>query len=133
MKIYPTFDKKYFKKRTIKPKIEKRALVPVLYCLCSDICKGKKTNLSPSSLWRSYIVLISQTDDNFVLAYTLNMLMYNKNFFSSASSTIKVLFELVVHLNIFINYLISKFFFQKINFHVLLKTLRVTPTPWEQF
>ena len=41
VKIYPTFYEKYFKKRTIKPKIEKRALVPVLYCLCSDICRGK--------------------------------------------------------------------------------------------
>ena len=46
--------------------------------------------------------------------------MFNKILFS-ACSTIKVLFELVVHLNILINYLISKFF-QKLSFHVLLKT-----------
>ena len=33
--------KKSFKKGTFKPKIKKRALLPLFYCLCSDICGEK--------------------------------------------------------------------------------------------
>ena len=35
------FYEEYFKKGTLKPKIEKRALLPLFYCLCSDICRKK--------------------------------------------------------------------------------------------
>ena len=32
---------KSFKKGTLKQKIEKWPLLPIFYCLCSDICRGK--------------------------------------------------------------------------------------------
>ena len=54
VKIYLTFYEKSFIKGTLKPKIEKRALLLLFYCLLSDICKKKIANFSQSSLWRSY-------------------------------------------------------------------------------
>ena len=41
VKIYLTFYEKSFIKGTLKPKIEKRALLLLFYCLLSDICKKK--------------------------------------------------------------------------------------------
>ena len=41
-------------KGTLKPEIEQRALLPLFYCLCLDISKGKIANFSASSMWRSF-------------------------------------------------------------------------------
>ena len=41
MKIYLTLYEKSFKRGTLKPKIEKRSALPLVYCRCLDICREK--------------------------------------------------------------------------------------------
>jgi len=54
VKMYLTFYEKYFKKGTLKPKIEKRARLPLFYCICSDICSGKIANFTPPKPWEQF-------------------------------------------------------------------------------
>ena len=42
VKMYPTFYEKSFKKGTLKPKIEKRAMLPIFYCF---IVQNKKLQI----------------------------------------------------------------------------------------
>ena len=56
------FIRPFMKKGTLKPKIEKRALLPLFYCLCADIYR-KKSQISVQVACGDHIVLISQTDN----------------------------------------------------------------------
>ena len=55
MKIHPTFSEKSFIKGTLKPKIEKRALLPLF--------SGKKSQTSVQVACGDHIVLVRQTDN----------------------------------------------------------------------
>ena len=94
MKIYPTFYKKSFKKGTLKPKIEKRALLHFFYYPCSDIRRKKIANFSTSSLVAIILFRLAKLM-TFVLAYTLKIIgkCKQKNLF--LARYIKVSFELV--------------------------------------
>jgi len=73
VKIYPTFYEKSFEKETLKPKIKKRPLLPLFYCLCSVICRKKSQNVSPEMEFKEFEPRFKSAKTRFKFSADLNL------------------------------------------------------------